>query len=261
MPRGTSQSGRTRVVVTVVLAVLIGAVGAFLLPVLIHEAKSPAADTFRAEVGFEVPVDGLRRGADLRVLARLPGGPWLATTEPFPANANAAAVVGLLADGIEDADWPEAARPRVVGRLLDFTGLTAVAGDPGGSGAPLSLAVSGRPGQALALRISRGVAPDAPGGGGRVRLALSARGVVGSGETAAVPEAATVTAPWTGARDVLGVLAKALAGAGWQTTTEAGGELSVQALPNEAEIGSAILTVEVDGAPDPPCAWSIELVP
>jgi hypothetical protein len=257
MPRGTSQSGRTRVVVTVVLAVLIGAVGAFLLPVLIHEARSPAADTFSAEVGFEIPVDGLRRGADLRVLARLPGGPWLATTEPVPANASATAVVGLLADGIEDADWPEAARPRVVGRLLDFTGLTAVAGDPGGSGAPLSLAVSGRPGQALALRISRGIAP---GTGGRVRLAFSARGVVGSGETAAVPEAATVTAPWTEARDVLGVLAKALAGAGWQTTTEAGGQLSVRALPNEAEIGSAILTVEVDGAPDPPCAWSIELL-
>lgn len=252
------QSGRTRIAITVVLVALIGAVGAFLLPVLVHETKAPVPTTFRAEVTFAVPAEGLPRGAPLRVTARLPGGQTLTTTEPLPANANGKAVTGMILDGIADAEWPEAARPQIVGESLAFPGVELIGGDPDRSGVPLSLSVSGRPDQALVLRISVSGGPrleaESP-----AQISFSARSVVGDVEVEVVSAAQSVTHPF--AFLALSELQQALEKEGWTTVWESGGTLLVSTLPDGAAIGSAILTVAYEGIQDPPFLWTIELVP
>lgn len=256
-----SQSGRTRIAITVVLVVLIGAVGAFLLPVLVHETKAPVPTTFRAEVTFAVPAEGLPVGGPLRVSARLPGGQTLTTTEPMPANANGKAVTGMILDGIADAEWPEAARPQIVGESLAFPGVDSIGGDPDRSGVPLSLSVSGRPDQALVLRIALvgGAGNDIEAG--RCQVGLSARGVVAASSEDLASAGVTLTAPFAPAQDVLVGLRDALTKSGWTAEVEAGGAVLLRALPEGAAIGSAILTVAYEGIPNPPYLWSIELVP
>lgn len=261
MTHGSPPSGHTRLVVTIVLAVLIGALGAFLLPVLIHEAKRPDANTFRAEIRFAVPATGLPRGADLRVTAERPGLPPLAITEPVPANASAKAVVLLVADSIADAGWPADARRATVASALTFTGLTAVGGDPGTSGVPMSISVSGRPDQSLTLKISLTGGPSGKVVDSQVLIGLSALGVVGHGTDTVKSAAVSHAAAWTRPDEVLAGLLAALQKAGWTVAADVGGAVLVQALPNDADLGSALLTVEYRGAQYPPYAWSIDLLP
>lgn len=261
MPHSTSESGRTRLVITVVLAMLIGAVGAFLLPVLVHEAKPPAPTTFRAEIGFVVPAGGLPEASMFRVTATHPNLASLSVQDAIPEGANQAAVVGLLAQEIESAGWSGDRAPQVAGSTLSFPAVKSIGGDPGGAGTPMSLSVSGRLGQALSLRIVLTGGRGGESDDARARVALSARGVIGGDEADADPASASETTDWTRPADALKALGEKLHRAGWLMATNDDGDLHIQALPDAGEIGSAILTVEYEGAPDPPCAWTIELLP
>lgn len=247
------QSGRTRIVATVVLMVLIGAAGALILPRLLHEATPPATTTVCGEICIGVPLDGgLEATGVLRVTARRPGCPDLDVAHAFPKTSNEETVLGALARLAGEAGWTsEAADLQVAGGCLSFAEVTQIGGDPGLTGAAMSWAVSGRPGQAIHLRIrvEGGPGPRAVIGP-EMRISLTARGTVpndgGAVETAQV----VLTAPWIGARGVLEILTTRLVEEGW--TTNASGEategLVVRALPGGGAIGSAILTVAYETA-------------
>ncbi len=254
------QSGRTRLAMTVILVALIGGVGAFLLPVLVHETKAPVHNTFRAEVTFGVTETGLPNGGPLQIVARLAGGPLLKHAEPMAAGANGEAVAGLIADGIGNAGWPTQARPQIVGNTLAFGALTTIGGSPGRSGMAMSLAVSGRPGQSLVLRLGlEGAAGD---GTDRLVVAIKVRGVVSSADDeVASPGIALQFASNAETEDVLGGLLELLQSKGWSVATDGPGALLIRTLPGEAPIGSAILSVGAIGAPTSTRLWTLELVP
>jgi hypothetical protein len=246
-------------VITVVLAVLIGTAGAFLLPVLIHEAEPPAPTGFRAEIGFVVPDGGLPRGGVFHVFATHPTGTLVNVVEPIPQGATREAVVGLLADAIGSPPWPEDAAPTVAGHQVSFPLVTTIGGAPGDVGVPMSLAAASGPDEGLRLRIrQRTGAAEAPG---RVRLGLSARGVVRRDGNAGSSASHTASTEWTRYGEGLAQLTTRLEKAGWQASRDASGDLLLLVLPEGAGIGSVILTVEYAEAVPPVHDWSLEMLP
>jgi len=258
MPRATPQAGRTRLAITIVLAVLIGVAGAVLLPVLIHETEPPAATSYRAEIGFAVPDAGLPQAGVFHVFATHPGGVRLSVEEGIPQGANQEAVIGMIADAIADSDWPEGALPSKAGSLLSFPSVTSIGGSPGVPGVPLSISVASRPGQALSVRIRQREGADSPEG--RVRLAFSARGVVAADGVADSTAPASATTSWLPYGEVLQDLIRRLHQAGWVTATAADDGRLVLMLPDGGDLGSAILTVEYAGGVPQTHDWSFELL-
>lgn len=259
-----AQSGRTRIVVTVTLIVLIGLAGALVLPRLLHEAAPPIPPVVQAEVCLGVPADGLAAAGTVHVTAARPGLPPFLVEEALPAGADTDAVVGLLRAACGSTGWEDAS-PRVNGTCLSFPGVTAIGGDPGTTDVPMSWSMSARPGQALVLRIRLAGGPTAPVQEAAMRVALSGRGVVRGPHASVAGGAAAYEGTWQGARAALEGLAGELRAAGWTVEEEdEGGGLLVRALPLTEALGSAILTVEYD-APEgeraqPPYAWTLELV-
>lgn len=261
MSAGPLESGRTRLVVTVVLAVLIGTAGAFLLPVLIHEAEPPAPTGFRAEIGFLVPAGGLPAGGVFHVQATHPDGARLEVEEGIPRNATSQAVVGLLADAIGDATWPEGAAPTVAGNLLSFPLVTRIGGAPGDHGVPMTLSVAGRPGQALDLLLAMHTWTTSEAPSGRMRVALTVRGTVAADASSAGADG-TVTTDWMAPEEAWKALRQRMVAGGWELSaprTPATPGVRILALPDGSEPSALILTVEHEGDVRPAVVWSLAL--
>ncbi len=263
----TTERGRSRITMMLLLGLGIALLGALLLPRLLNEAHPPEPRTSQATICFVVAGDatGLGSGRGRLSLVR-PGQPPLRIAldvEPGqPATQMAEAAADALRGAATHAGW--SAPPVLVAadNCLHLEDVVEIGGDPGiaGLGVSYSLAVGGAQGGAIRLALARAGGKE-PGCRGTV--GITARRAATDRSPGAT--AATLRVGFTGTTTRAGILRaleERLGEAGWAYARE-GEALVIRGLPDGGAVGGLLLAVQYDEVPPDPGAaltWTLSMV-
>ncbi len=247
---GSSQQGRTRVIVTALLVLLIGAVGALILPRLLQEAGKTVSTSVRGHVCLDVPPDGLARAGDIGLVVEKDDGRTFTWGQRFLAGASHEEIREVFAQQIEDAAAAVSTPPDLSEGCLPVGRVLGLGGDPGASGAGLAFGLAAALGEHLRLRVAIQGGPAEPAGPAwRSEVGFVAWGEADSAEFA-------IAAGWDPAEGVLATVASALREKGWGVADTEAGSFTLYALPGGGPIDSLLLTVRCEptvvGDTEPP---------
>ena len=260
------QSGRARVVL---LVILIGALGAVVVPRLIHEPPTRLPRSGPARVCLAVPEGAKPRGETVVHITAHRADPsgtqwWNLPIGPGSADA---ALLASLEPRLQGSQWMGDGAVEIVGDCLCFETAHGVGGDPGTSGLEMSFSLGSPSRESILPRIRvYALADKEPAAEVTVHIAFSAKGDIAKGSTTANVSQILLASPWRGAHDLMEKLAGHLVKQGWAAeviealTTDQGAEIEVRAVPGNRPLASALLTVRYDVLEsieerEPACHW------